>query len=64
MASPEVNEQCVWSRKCRHATWLPTANVSTTVGASAWAVLLHMASQVSLRVLASKSRVIYAYQTA
>ena len=64
MTSPEVDEQCIFSSKCRRASWLPATDMPPTTGSNARVVFFHVAIQISLRVLASKRGVVYAYQTA
>lgn len=61
MASPEVDEQCIFSSKRRRASWLRATDMPFTPGLSACAVLFHVAVQVSLGVLASKLGFVYAH---
>ena len=64
MASPEVDEQCIFSSKCRRASWLPATDMPSTTGPAARVMLFHVAVQVPLRVLSCKGGAVCAYQAA
>jgi len=64
MASPEVDEQCIFSSKCRRASWLPATDMPSTTGPAARVMLFHVAVQVPLRVLSCKGGAVCASQAA
>lgn len=63
MASPEVDEQCVFTPKCRCASWLLATDMSVASLSQAGFVSGHMTVQVSLCVLTSEWRLIHADRT-
>ena len=61
MASPEVDEQCIFPSECRRASRLPTTDMPITSGSCACLMLFHVAIQIPLRILASEQGLFYAY---